>query len=87
MFQLQFETVAEHNFWMPQEKSTYLITALQVWATDLLHGAPKGAIYEETLEALEDYFGDHLATAYCSQLKIRTQGIGESLQVFATAMK
>jgi hypothetical protein len=72
---------------MRQEKSTYLITALQVWATDVLHGIPKSATYEETLEALEDCLGDqHLAAAYCSLLKTRTQGEGESLQELATAI-
>jgi hypothetical protein len=37
---------------------------------------------------LEDHFGDqHLAAAYRSQLKTRTQKAGESLQEFATAIK
>jgi hypothetical protein len=53
----------------------------------MLHGAPKSAIYEETLEVMEDSFRDHLATAYCSQLKTRTQGVGESKQVFSTAVE
>jgi hypothetical protein len=45
----------------------------------LLHMALKGATYAEILEALEDSFGDqHLGAAYCSQLKSRTQGVGES---------
>jgi hypothetical protein len=36
----------------------------QGWATDMLHGVPKEVTYEETLEALEDRFGDqHLAAA------------------------
>jgi hypothetical protein len=65
-----------------------LITALQGWATDVLHGLPKGATYEETLEALEDRFGDqHLAPAYRNQLKTRTQRVGESLQGFSTAIE
>jgi hypothetical protein len=47
---------------MCPKKSTYLITALQGQVTDLLHGVRKGATYEETLEVLEDLFGDeHLA--------------------------
>jgi hypothetical protein len=40
----------------------------------------KGATYEETLEALKD---QHLAAAYRSHLKTRTQRVGESLQEFA----
>jgi hypothetical protein len=53
-------------------------------ATDMLHGFPKGVTYEEVLEVLEDRFGDHqLAAANRSQLKTRTQGVGESLQQFA----
>jgi hypothetical protein len=84
----QFETVAEHNCWTRQEKSTYLITSLQSWATDVLHGIPKSATYEETLQALEERFGDqHFAATFCSQLKTRTQKAGESLQDFATAVE
>jgi hypothetical protein len=37
---------------------------------------------------MEDHFRDqHLATTYRNQLKTRTQGVGESLQEFATAIK
>jgi hypothetical protein len=33
--------------------------------TDVLHEIPKGATYDETLEALEDRLGDqHLAASY-----------------------
>jgi hypothetical protein len=72
-FWLQFKTVAEHNCWTCQEKSTYLTTALQDQATDELHRVSKGATYEETLEALEDRLGDqHLAAVYRRQLKTRT---------------
>jgi type VI protein secretion system component Hcp len=81
VFQRQFDTLAEHNCCMCQEKSTYLITALQGRDTDVLHGVPKGATYEGTFKALEDRFGDqHLTAAYCNQLKSRTQTVGESLQ-------
>jgi hypothetical protein len=39
---------------------------------------------KETFEALEDRFGDqHLATAHHTQLKPRTQCVGESLKEFA----
>jgi hypothetical protein len=74
------------QLWMRLEKSTYLITALQGRATYVLHRVPKGATYEENLEALEDSFGDqYLVAAFRSQLKTRTQG--ESLQEFATAVE
>jgi hypothetical protein len=54
----------------------------------VLHRVPKGATYEEILEALEDRFGDqHMATAYHIQLKSGTQGVRESLQEFITAVK
>jgi hypothetical protein len=54
----------------------------------VLLGVLKGATYEETLETLKDHFRDqHLAVAYRSQLKTRTQAVGESLQGFATAVE
>jgi hypothetical protein len=72
---------------LPREKATYLIAALQGWGCDVLHWVPTGAKYEEAIEALEDRFGDqHLAAAYRSQLKARTQRAGESPQKFATAI-
>jgi hypothetical protein len=42
VFQVQFKTIAGHNCWIRQEKSTYLITKM-------LHGVPKGATYKKTL--------------------------------------
>jgi hypothetical protein len=93
----QFGTKAEHNCWVSQEISTYLMTALQGQASDMLHGVPNDATYEEALETLEYSFGDqHLATAYHSQLKTtayhsqlktKTQGVRESLLEFAIAIK
>jgi hypothetical protein len=78
MFRRQFETVAEYNRWMLREKVTYLIAALQGRAYDVLHGFPREATYEETIEAREDRFGDqHLAAAYRSQLKTRTEKAGD----------
>jgi hypothetical protein len=83
----QFETVAEHNCWTPQEKSTNLITVLEGWSSDVLHGVLKGATYEETLEDLEDRFGDHNFTSgFRRQLKTRSQGVGEFLQEFVTTV-
>jgi hypothetical protein len=54
----------------------------------MLHGALKGVTYEETLEALEDHYGDqYLANANHSQLKMRAQGVRESLEESATAIE
>jgi hypothetical protein len=51
----------------------------------VLHGVPKGRTCEETLQAMEDRFREeHFAAAYRSQLKMRTQKVGESIQDFAT---
>jgi hypothetical protein len=58
VFRRQLETVAEHNCWTPWERATYLIAALRGRASDVLHGVQKGATYDETLEDLEDRFGD-----------------------------
>jgi hypothetical protein len=61
---------------------------LHARATDVLHGVPKRATYEETLEALEDRFGNQLmAAAYRSHIKARIQCVGESLQEFTTAVE
>jgi hypothetical protein len=85
VFRRQFETVAEHNQWSHQEKSTYLITALKGRVADVLHGIPTNATYGETLQALDDRFGDqHFAATYRCQLT-RTQRVGETLQDFAMA--
>jgi hypothetical protein len=44
--------------------------------------------YEDTLQTLEDRFGDqHFAAAYRCQLATRRQKAGESLQEFATAIE
>jgi hypothetical protein len=88
VFWCQFENIAEHNCCTCQDNSTYLITVLQGRATNVLHGVTKGATCEETLEALEDRFGDqHLAAAYHSKQKPRIQGVEESLEKFSTAIK
>jgi hypothetical protein len=66
----------------------YLIKALLGRAVDVLHGILTNATYEETLQALEDDFGDqHFAAVYRCQLTTRTQRAGESLQDFATAIE
>jgi hypothetical protein len=67
---------------------TYLITALKGRAADLLPGIPTNTSYGDTLQALEDRFGDqHFAAAYRCQLTTRKQKAGESLQDFATAIE
>jgi hypothetical protein len=82
--QRQFGIVAEHNRWSDRKKSTYLITALKGCAADVLPGIPTNTTYEDSLQALEDRFGDqHFAAAYRCQLT-RTQKAGEFLQDFAT---
>jgi hypothetical protein len=56
-----------------------LTTALQGWATEVLRGVPKGATYDETLEALEDHFEEkHLAVAY-RRAKNKDPGCGITL--------
>jgi hypothetical protein len=88
VFRRQFEIIGDHNQWSDREKSTYLITALKGRAADVLRGIPTSATYEDTLQALEDRFGDqHFAAAYRCQLTTRTQKAGESLQDFATAIE
>jgi hypothetical protein len=60
----------------------HMFTTLQGQASDVLHGIPKGATYEETIGALEDGYGDqHLVPAYCAHLETRTQLSGGPLQV------
>jgi hypothetical protein len=39
-------------------KATHMLITLQGWASDVLHRVPKGAMYEETVRATEDRFGD-----------------------------
>jgi hypothetical protein len=76
VFRRQFEVVAKHNQWSDEDKSTYLITALKGRAADVLPGIPTNTTYENTLQALEDRFGDqHFAAAYRCQLTSRTQNI------------
>jgi hypothetical protein len=88
VFRRQFEIVAEHNHWSDRDKSTYLITALKGRAADVLYSILTSTTYEETLQALEDHFGDqHFSAAYRCQLTTRTQKTGESLQDFATAIE
>jgi hypothetical protein len=80
MFRQQFEIIAEHNYWTPCKKATYLIATLNELAAHIIHGVPTGATYEEVTEALKNRYGNHLEAAFHPQLKRRTQLVGESLQ-------
>jgi hypothetical protein len=53
----------EHNFWMPQEKATYLITALNEPAAHILHGAPTAVSYGVVTQGLENHYADHYLEA------------------------
>jgi hypothetical protein len=57
VFYCKFEAVVEHYKWAPYVKARHLLAALQGWASHVLHGVSNGAMYEETIEALEDHFG------------------------------
>jgi hypothetical protein len=75
--------MAEHNYWKPREKATYLIAALNKLASHIQHGVPTGATYEEVIEALGNRCVDyHLEVAFHSQLKRVNQLVGECLQEF-----
>jgi hypothetical protein len=87
MFQQQFKTMVEQNYWMSHNKATYLITTFNELAIYIIHDTPTETMYKDVTEVLEDRFGDHhLHAAFHSQLKRRTQLIKKSLQEFATAI-
>jgi hypothetical protein len=48
------EAIAEHCKWVPRVKATHLLTALQGWASDVLHGDFSGVVYKEPILPLED---------------------------------
>jgi hypothetical protein len=39
------EATEEHYQWVPSVKSMHLLTTLRGWASNVLHGIPKEAIY------------------------------------------
>jgi hypothetical protein len=59
MFCWQFMIVAEHNYWPPCEKATYLIAALNKPAAHILHGVPTGVTQEEVTDVIVNHYGDH----------------------------
>jgi hypothetical protein len=54
----QFEIVAGHNQRSDREKWTYFITALNGQTADVLPSIPTNMTYEDTLQVLENRFGD-----------------------------
>jgi hypothetical protein len=79
--------MAEHNYWTPHKKATYMFATLNEPAAHILHDVPTGVTYEEVAEPLENRDSDHhLEAIFHSQLKRRTQLIRESLQVFAATI-
>jgi hypothetical protein len=87
VFGWQFEIVAEHNDWTPPEIFAHLIAALNELAVHILCGLSTAVTYEGVTEALENRYGDHhLEVMFLSQLKRRTQLIGESLQMLTAAI-
>jgi len=88
VFHRQFEAMAVQNNWMPSEKAAHLLSVLHSKAADMQNTVPSEAIYEDIVESLRDRFDDHqLAAAYRSQLKVRVQAGGETLQEFAAAIE
>jgi hypothetical protein len=102
MFHHQFKATAGHNNWTPCQKrggggkerkgkekkrrSAHVLCNLQGQAAMFYTVSPLKQ--QETTEALESCYGaHHLATEYHSQLKARTQLVGESLQEFATTVE
>ena len=80
--------MAVQNNWMPSEKAAHLLSVLHSKAADMQNTVPSEAIYEDIVESLRDRFDDHqLAAAYRSQLKVRVQAGGETLQEFAAAIE
>jgi hypothetical protein len=76
----QFEIMAEHNGWKADDKTPYLIAALNNPAAHILHSVPTGAKYEEVTAVLENRYGyHHLEEAFHAQLRRRVQHAGESL--------
>jgi hypothetical protein len=63
-------TVAKHCNWAPCVKATPSYRP-QDRDSSVLHGDPKGAMYQKTVGATDDQFGyQHLVTGYHCQLRI-----------------
>ncbi|UYV71663.1 K02A2.6-like, partial [Cordylochernes scorpioides] len=86
----QFEAVSLNNGWGEAERAIDLIVALRGPALDLLQTIPEQdqRSYVSLTSALELRFGDqHSRHVFQSQLKLRRQKMGESLQEFEADLK
>ncbi|UYV65370.1 K02A2.6-like, partial [Cordylochernes scorpioides] len=86
----QFEAVSLNNGWGEAERAINLIVALRGPALDLLQTIPEQdqRSYVSLVSALELRFGDqHSRHVFQSQLKLRRQKMGESLQEFEADLK
>ncbi|UYV84436.1 K02A2.6-like [Cordylochernes scorpioides] len=86
----QFEAVSLNNRWGEAERAINLIVALRGPALDLLQTIPEQdqQSYVSLVSALELRFGDqHSRHVFQSQLKLRRQKMGESLQEFEADLK
>jgi hypothetical protein len=50
----KMEAIAEHCKWVPCIKIVQVLTTMRGQAYDVFHGAPEGAMYEETIGATKD---------------------------------
>ncbi|UYV76971.1 hypothetical protein LAZ67_14002620 [Cordylochernes scorpioides] len=86
----QFEAVSLNNGWGEAERAINLIVALRGPALDLIQTIPEQdqRSYVSLVSALELRFGDqHSRHVFQSQLKLRRQKMGESLQEFEADLK
>ncbi|UYV66849.1 K02A2.6-like [Cordylochernes scorpioides] len=86
----QFEAVSLNNGWGEAERAINLIVPLRGPALDLLQTIPEQdqRSYVSLVSALELRFGDqHSRHVFQSQLKLRRQKLGESLQEFEADLK
>ncbi|UYV84370.1 K02A2.6-like [Cordylochernes scorpioides] len=86
----QFEAVTLKNDWEETEKVTNLILALRGPALDLLQAVPRAdqQSYAMLIGEFELRYGEqHLRQVYQTQLKLRRQKVGESLQRFEADVK
>ncbi|KAJ3652279.1 hypothetical protein Zmor_018257 [Zophobas morio] len=89
-YKKQIEAAATVNLWKEEQKAAALVTALRSAALERLQ-----TLYDKNISkcsaltsALELRFGDeHLKQVFATQLKTRTQKVGEFLQEFAAYVK
>jgi hypothetical protein len=81
----QFEAAAQANAWDSKEKATALVVSLRGEAMEVLRAIPEAERqnYQSMVQLLEMRYGDsHLKQVYRTQLKVRKQKFGESLQEY-----